>query len=251
MDLKKIEARFEEHLKSVDELIGFDKIILDVCISHIEDLNEKLKNGPFKIDNPHYLAENTLQVIKNIRTNNSLERNYKSMYNSCLVLQVSYFTSTINDIFKYVFHTLTTNDTLPKIEEDLKFTIQDIKILTLNPKANLGDLLLRKKDISFQNMESIISAFQKYFEISIQKNSQCNTIVLAQASKNAIVHSLAKADNSFFDQINSATPRDIKKQITLGEKIQYSNSELEFVKLSMLVFIGNLCDLIKDKYNIK
>lgn len=250
MNLKKIENRFEEQLESVDELIAFDKLILDFCIGHIESLNERLKNGPFSIENPSYLAENTLKAIKNIRENNSFQKHYQSIYNSCLVLQVSYFTSSINDIFKYTFHTLTTTNQLPDVQEDVAFSINDLKILTSNPESNLGDLLFRKKDISLDSIDVTIDIFKKYFGVIIKQDSQCNTITLAQASRNAIVHSLAIADEKFFNQIQDASPRDVKKQIELKDKLQYSKSELEFIKLSMLDFTSDLCGSIRNMYTI-
>ena len=61
--LSQIEELFDKHLRSVDDLISFDRIILDVCLNHIDGLNERLKGGPFKITNPSYLAEGTLKAI--------------------------------------------------------------------------------------------------------------------------------------------------------------------------------------------
>jgi len=52
MTIKKLEDRFDQHLRTVDELISFDRIILDLCINHIDNLNERLKRGPFDITNP-------------------------------------------------------------------------------------------------------------------------------------------------------------------------------------------------------
>lgn len=228
--LYEIEERFDQHLRTVDELISFDRIILDVCINHIDSLNERLKGGPFKITNPTYLVEGTLKAIKNVRSNDSLRTNYLSMFNSCLVLQVSYFTSIIDDIFKHTCYCL-------------NFT-QDRQDLDT-------EILKSKNDINFQNMLSTIKTYKKYLDIDIEKNSMCNTIILAQSSRHAIVHALGRADKKFIQQTNNATPRDIKHSFVLDEKIQFSSTELEFVKLAMQVFITELCDNIKRRYNVK
>lgn len=228
--LLKIEDRFDEHLRTVDELISFDKIILDLCINHIENLNERLKSGPFEINNPLYLAEGTLQTMKTVRENNSLRIKYLSMFNSCLVLQVSYFTSIVDDIFKHSIFKLNSLNQRPEL---------DIKMIK------------RNNDVNFQNMNSIMKTYKKYLDIEIKKDSICNTIILAQCSRHAIVHSLGFADQKFTNQINPARPRDIKPQIELNEKIQYSASELQFVKYAMEEFVSNLCDNIKEKHNIK
>lgn len=227
--LQKLEERFEEHLQSVDDLIAFDRTILDLCINHIEILNERLKKGPFDIKNPYFLAENTLSTIKNIRLNDSLRHNYLSMFNSCLVLQVSYFTSIIDDIFIHAIDRLNSHNQRPDL---------DWKILK------------QSNDVNFQNMNSILKTFKKYLEIDIARNSICNTIILAQCSRHAIVHSLGKADQKFINQINPAKPRDIKHIFSLDEKIQFTSSELQFVKFAMLEFVSSLCDNIKNKHNI-
>lgn len=230
MTLQKIEDRFEQNLRTVDELISFDRIILDVCINQISNLNDRLKAGPFKITNPMYLAENTLKAIKNVRENDSLRVNYLSMFNSCLVLQVSYFTSIIDDIFKHTSLCLYSDNKRP-----------DLNI----------DLLKQKNDINFQNMFSTIKTFKKYLDVEIERNSICNTIILAQSSRHAIVHSLGKADEKFITQTGTAKPRDIKHNFALDDKIQYTSSELEFVKMAMQEFIYILCNNIKNRYGIK
>jgi hypothetical protein len=228
--LQKIEETFDLHLRSVDELVSFDKIILDVCINHIDVLNERLKSGPFKITNPTYLAENTLKAIKNIRQNNSLQAKYLSMFNSCLVLQVSYFTSIIEDVFKHTTKKLHDSNLRP-----------DLDIETLK----------QKNDVNFQNMSSLIRTFKKYLNVEIERDSLCNTIILAQSSRHAIVHSLGIADQKFIVQINSAMPRDVKHGFVLGEKIQFSSSELNYIKLAMQIFVTNLCDKIKAAHQIE
>lgn len=228
--LQEIEERFDQHLRTVDELISFDRLILDVCIHHIESLNEQLKGVPFKIINPAYLAENALKTIKNVRNNDSLRTNYLSMFNSCLVLQVSYFTSIIDDIFKHTCYCLN----YAKDRQDLD-----------------PEILKSKNDINFQNMLSTIKAYKKYLDIDIEKTSIYNTIILAQSSRHAIVHSLGRADKKFLLQIKSALPRDIKVSFTLDEKIQFSSKELEFVKLAMQLFISSLCNKIKAKHKVK
>jgi hypothetical protein len=227
--LKQIENRFEQHLITVDELISFDRLILDVCIDRIDNLNTSLKNGPFNITNPTYLAESTLKAIKNVREHDSLRVNYLSMFNSCLVLQVSYFTSIVDDIFKHTCYCL-----------NFAHNRYDLDV----------EILKSKNDINFQNMASIIKTYKKYLNIEIERNTICNTIILAQSSRHAIVHSLGQIDQKFIDQTSNAKPRDIKKNISLNGKIQFTSSELNFVKIGMQEFTSNLCEMIKIKYRI-
>jgi hypothetical protein len=249
--LLEIEERFESQLKSIDELANFDRFVLDLCINHIETLNERLKNGPPQITNQTYLAENTLSTIKTIRQNDSLRIQYQSIFNSCLVLQVSYFTSTLHDIFRQAFQRLAETNKLPEIKDDLKLTFKELTDFSFNLTNNIGELILKKKEISFQDMQSICKAYKTYFDITIDKDQKCNTIILAQASRHAIVHALGKADEKFLRQISDAKPRDIKQNFSSNEDIKFSASELEFVKLAMLVFVQELREKFNSKYQLE
>lgn len=249
--LLEIEERFESQLKSIEELANFDRFVLDLCINHVESLNEKLKNGPFGITNPSYLAENTLKAIKSIRQNDSLRVQYQSIFNSCIVLQVSYFTSTLHDIFRYSFQTLAENKLLPEIKDDLKLSFKELTDMSFNLTNNIAEIILKKKEISFQDMQSICKAYKNYFDINIEKDQKCNTIILAQASRHAIVHALGKADEKFLRQIADAKPRDLKQTFIANEDIRFSASEIEFVRLAMLVFIQEIREKLATKYKIE
>lgn len=148
------------------------------------------------------------------------------MFNSCLVLQVSYFTSIIDDVFHH--------------------TIGRLNSHNQRPELNIN-LLKQNNDVNFQNMNSILKTFKKYLDIEIEKNSICNTIILAQSSRHAIVHSLGRADQKFINQTNSSKPRDIKQNFELDEKIQFTDSELGFVKYAMQEFVSKLCEKIIEK----
>jgi len=249
--LLEIEERFENQLKSIEELANFDRFILDFCINHIQSLNERLRTGPPEITNQYYLAENTLKSIKAIRENDSLRINYQSIFNSCLVLQVSYFTSTLNDLFKHAFQFLAERGLLPEIKDDLKLTFKELEDVSFNLTTNIADMILKKKEISFQDMQSICKVYKHYFDIDIEKDTQCNTIILAQASRHAIVHSLGKADERFLRQISAAYPRDLKQDFVLDQEIKFSSSELEFIKFAMLVFVKELREKFVIKYSIE
>lgn len=224
MALNKIVDELEKNLKSVDELINFDKIILDFSINQIDKLNEKLKNGPCKIDNPYLLAENTSKAIKNVRENNSLRIQYQSVFNSCLVLQVSYFTNALEEIFKYCLET--------------------------NYRDKFENIPPAKRDFNFQNIHSSKKAFEKSFSYKFQNSSKLNTIILALCSRHAIVHSLGKADQKFLNHTNPARPRDIKHEFELHQEIQYTPSELEFIRLSMIDFINDLSEDLTKKLGL-
>jgi len=225
--LQEIELLFERNLQSVDELIRFDKLVLDTCIDGLQRLNEKLKRGPFTINNPSYLAENTLKTIQNIRTNDSLTAKYLSMFNSCVVLQVSYFSSVLDDIFRH---------TAAGILADATQTALDFEALR------------RKNDTNFQNMQATTRAYKNFLNIDIKKDNLYNTIIIAQSARHAIVHALGLANETFIRQAELAKPRDIKHDFKLNQQLYFSVSELEYVKLAMLQFVSAICNTIKGRY---
>ena len=106
--------------------MNFDRIIIDHCLTSMETVNNGLKNLDFPITNPMYLLDNAIKSLKNIRQNNSLRIKYQSIFNSCLVLQVSYFSSIVTDIFRYVFNYLVMVNKLPKNDDSLKFSIDEL-----------------------------------------------------------------------------------------------------------------------------
>lgn len=226
--LHDIQNRFDLHIQTLDELIEFDRLILDLCITHIETLNTKLKSGPFHINNPGYLAEYALSAIRNVRENNSLRAKYQSVFNSCLVLQVAYFTSIIHDIFFYTVNRLITTNRLQYTQEELK----------------------KRNDINFQNMGSTIRTYKKYLLLEIVEDTVTNSIAVAQFCRHTIVHSLSIADQKFIENVYPLVPRDIKRNVALNEKIQFSTTELTFVKTAMKIFVTGLCERIYEQYNI-
>ena len=99
-------------------------------------------------------------------------------------------------------------------------------------------------------MQSVIRTFKRYLDIDIVKDQITNTITMAQASRHALVHSLGLVDEKFIVLADQAKPRDIKQSFALNDKISFSASELEFVKLAMQHFISRLCEEIKNRFNV-
>lgn len=224
--LIKIKDGFLKNSDSVKELMNFDRIILDFCIIHIDNLNKKLKN--LKIDNPYLLAENTLQVLRGIRENDSMRAQYESIYNQCLVLLVSHYTVMMEDFFKSSIDLLIieNKDNFTEMDDAIKISLNELKSLNFNLSGNFGDLLLKKKDISFQDMQSMNRAFRQYLGFSLPLDSTLNNIIFAQAARHSIVHSLANADDKFINQIRNVIPREIQPNIKRKDIIKMTSDEI-------------------------
>jgi len=249
--LLNLEKRLEKQLESVKDLSNFDRNITDFCTNHLEQLNSKYRSAPFNTTNQTYLCENTIKAIKNIRENDSLRIHYNTMHNQCIVLAVSFFTSAISDIFRYSVQKSSEAGTLPASNEDIKLSIKELQDLSFNLTDHIADIILKKKDISFQDMQSTFRAFDNYLNIKIPKNDPCNDVILAQASRHSIVHNQSIADDKFMNQIKNAIPRSIKKKFIPYEPFKYTASEIEFITYAMLVFVQDLIEKLKDNLKIE
>lgn len=214
--ISRIKDIFYRNLETVTELHNFDRVLLDLCIHHIDELNNRLKSAPFEIGNKLYLAENTVAVIKNIRNNDSLRPEYKHIFNSCLVLQVSYFTSALDDMFSL---------TLEKVT-----------------RKNIPDEI-KKYRPNFQNIHSVKKTFKKYLMIdidSIVPREIFNDILLVINARHNIVHCLGKVDMKFLNNTANAVPRKLKNNYRLNHQIQFVPNEINYVKTIFSDFINVL-----------
>ena len=245
-ELKKINQNFESQIDSVTELIQFDKQILDFCIHHLKTLNDRLKDGAPKINNPYYLADNSVMALESIEKNKSFTKHYSIIYNQCLVLLVSHFTLSIEKIFSTVLKHQYSNNELPKsAKNQIQLTLDEMDEVNQNPNL-LKKLLVAKKKLSFQNVANVIKSFENYLGIKIDKDQKLDDIKFAFECRHLIVHSISKADEKFVKNCNSIRNRSIKKAIYLDEEVRFTKSELEFVKYSMLLFMQELTEKLTE-----
>ena len=157
-----VAGRFDEHIVSVNRLIGFDRDVLDHAITNLRDLSDKLKKH-HKLDNPHLSVDNTLKQIENIREHDSLRSRYKTIVNQGLVLLVSYFASSIHDLFRLgVLTILEKEDDSDIFKSQIKVTLRELKDVNFEVKDIVPDLVIQSKNISFQDMQSIKRTFKEH-----------------------------------------------------------------------------------------
>ena len=224
----------------------FDHLILDVAIKQIGELNERLKKS-FKIENPRLLADKTLQVLKNIKDHQSFKEQYSAMFNQCVVLLVSYFGSSLKDIFtRCLSHGISTQDIENLRKEEIKINLAELKDISFDLSEKIGEIVTAKNDISFQDMQSIQKAFKTYFGYCPDKNKDIDNIIFSQACRHAIVHAGGEIDERLIKQLRAAPERNIKKTIGLNEKIEVNPEEIKEIGKSMTNYIKDLSNgLIK------
>jgi hypothetical protein len=162
------------------------------------------------------------------------------MYNQCVVLMVSYFASATRDLFIDHIADAVAAGNAKVLEEELRLTVEEYTSLDTDPARFVGAALADKKDMSFQDMQSIERGFRRYFDFSPPKDAVTNDIILAQACRNAIVHAGGTADDRLIRQLRSAAPRGIKPVITANEQIQFSPEEIDAVQSAMMEYLLRL-----------
>ena len=200
--------------------MSFDNILLDFCIVQIEQLNERIKNNnEIKITNVYFLPETTLKELKLIKQHESFKIQYESIYNQCLVLLVSYFTSTVKDLFRDVlqYYSDKKKESLKSINAELKFTFEELESYGFDLSKSVGNIIIKKKNLTFQD-----------------------NIILAQAARHAIVHSLSIADEKFMNQISQSQARTLKKNISMNDELKFSPNEIEVIMSDMREFLKRI-----------
>jgi hypothetical protein len=194
-----------------------------------------------------------LKELKGIHEHGSLKMSYNNMYNQCLVLSVSYFTSTIHSIFKEFIGYVCANkpEELKGEEEDFKITLKELKKRRFQLVEWMGDLIIQKKGITFQDMQSVQREFKTYFNIDLPRDNNTNNIIFALASRHLIVHALGVVEEKFLYQIrdtynknDKTVSRTIKIDLQKDKPLQFAPEEIIEIQKSMEAYIKTLMGML-------
>jgi hypothetical protein len=243
--MRAILDNFSQHVTDVDRLIAFDREVMHVAISAVEDLHLRLVEVK-KIDNEQMNGARTLQILRGIRDHGSLKPRYSLILNQAVVLLVSYFGSAVEDIFSFAVKSALRNGSSARLmKEDMKVTVAELLEVASSPDDAFVPLLIEKKDLSFQDMQAIHRAFRDYVNVEIEKDSIVHNIILAQACRHVIVHAGGEVTPRLIRQVSSATPRDLKTQIENDSLIQFSHDEVKTIAESMKTYLSVLVHKIE------
>lgn len=245
LSLNEVKNTFQKNIELVEDLLTFDELIQKVCLNSLR----KAKRGldKFSIDNPSFSVDKEISIIADIRSHGSLKSHYEIMYNQCVVLLVSYFASAVEDIFVAAF-TQKFNEKEIKCpeKEEIKFGLVELQDISQEINNKIGEMVIAKKEISFQNMQSIARAFNTYLGFEPEKDDDVNNIILSQACRHCIVHNGGMLNEKSTKQISSAIPRGIKEVLKKDDKIQFQPEEIEIISNSMLNYIDKLLKGLTD-----
>jgi hypothetical protein len=248
---KTVLENFESNVASVKNLMSFDSYVLEMAISSIEELHQRLKHGQ-GMENPQLNGERTLTMLRQFHSNASLKPKYQTIFNQGLVLLVSYFASAVHDLFKGALEISILNDTdSPALAEDLKITMRDLKEVDFDLQASFAGLFVRAKDISFQDMQSIGRAFKTYLQIEIVKDEVVNEIILGQACRHVIVHAGGLINKMLLRQVSGAKPRNLKPKLIEGELIHFTPEEVELVANKMCIYLQRLSTSVERTTGVR
>jgi len=240
---------FDENRDSVIRLLNFDKEVQQFAIKEVELLHDSLKKKQ-KIDNPHINGERALDQLRSIRNSPVLKARYETIYNQGVVLMVSYFGSAIGDVFRQASAIAFRNRSSRVMDAELKLSVSEIFASRDAGEGFIGDLLMQKDGISFQDMQSTHRAFKQFFSVEIQIDDVIRNIIVGQACRHAIVHDGATANVRTIKQIKNITPRTLKPNITVGEKIEFSIEEVVSLAKDMREYLTALVSKVEQALQV-
>jgi hypothetical protein len=221
---------FGNNVQSVHQLMQLDSLVLDLVVQHLEHLHERL-TAVHGSENSRLNVSNTLAMLRQIRTNDSLERYYREMLNQCNVLLVSYFASAAADIFRAGVTDAVKHGGRPaSLKREITIDLHDVREIGGDLVERSGELFLAThREINLQNMQSIAMAFRDYFGYQRKPDEISNDIVLSHACRHVIVHCAGVVDRKMIGQLRSATPRTLKVDVREGQRVQFSEEEIVVV----------------------
>ncbi|WP_169335092.1 hypothetical protein [Thiobacillus thioparus] len=238
--MRTILDNFTQHVADVNRLIEFDREVMHVAISAVEELHERLVNK-MGITNEQMNGGRALKILRGVRDNESLKPRFSLILNQAVVLLVSYFGSAVEDVFSSAMTaTLRDGGSSRLLKEDLKLTVGELIDAASSAEDALVALFIEKKDLSFQDMKAIHRAFRDYIGVEIDKDAVVNNIILAQACRHVIVHAGGEITPRLTRQVSEAFPRDIKAKLPNSSVVQFSQQEVQTIAESMMGYLSNL-----------
>jgi hypothetical protein len=235
---------FRKEIKMVDRLIQADRQIVDFCVESMKTANEKFKKS--QISNKNFLLDTSISQLEKIRDNESLKETYKIVLNQSIVLLVSYFTATLEKIFKTSCAIAVRQNAFNR-DSSMKVFLNDLILFSRNPESSIGDIILKRDDtISFQDMKSVYQTFNNYFGFAHEKDQDVNTVIMGQACRHIMVHAGGRVTEKLLNQVAEAQPRKIKHDIRINEEIEFSEEEIKILTTSMMSYLKRLTDGTKE-----
>lgn len=241
---------FRLNRQKVSDLLKFDQHLLSLVQTRLQGVQDAQNKANPPFNNPRHRVDTVLQFVTNIRQNNSLATHYDTIHNQGIVLLVSYFAAALHDLYRLTFtHILSTSPPKQLLTEDFKVTIGDLIALKSDDSFSpIADLYIDKKDLSFQDMQSIQRAFTELIEFAPKRCDRMNDIILAQACRHAIVHTGEVVNRRTDVQLTKAIPRTLKPILKEGMRIAFTESEVTTAAEAMQWYLTELTTYMDETH---
>lgn len=235
---------FEANLESVTRLSNFDGIVIDFVSASILKRDRYLKEALKSRETNYperFSGARIVKQLEKLRENEALRPEYSLIFNQCIVLLVSYFASSLHDLFRYFFQMRVESENAGKIlKEGLKVSFGQLQELDWDVKSNAADLFLTSQDISFQDMKSVYRSFNQWLGFGRERDVVTDRIIVAQAARHCIVHAGGVASERTIGQIRGCVCDDVLPGMETGSAIATSPSDISTVSQAMKTYIKEL-----------
>jgi hypothetical protein len=231
--------KFKQDMESVRSLARFDRIVVDTLHSQLSSLKALVDKHQPELKGIQRRLEPTCKLLSTVRDHSSTILSYRTIYNQCIVLQVSYFAAALEDVFVHFVGKCLRDGNADRIwHQDIKAKVKDVWDGREQIEACLAEQIISSSGISFQDMKSIRRAFRDFLGADDREKDECvNDIIIAQAARHAIVHSAAKVDRHLLNQVRNAIPRTLFPDIGKQNELAFSIPDIELVGNRMIQFL--------------
>jgi hypothetical protein len=231
---------FRTNVNAVDRLLDFDRTIIDVAVEGLQTLALELEQQ-HSLRRAATRIRNRATMLTNIKTADSLRPQYENIFNQCVVLLISYFTSAIHTLFRQgIVLALSKDVNVPVLSKELKFSWRTMAHDEGEREGVFADLLIAQQNISFQDMQSISRAFKEYLNVQLKRSIHMKNIILGQAARHVIVHAGSIIDKKMIRQVAGCIPRTLKEEPKLGDRLQFNPQEIRVLSESMIVYVNDV-----------
>jgi len=247
MDPSDILSSFARNRQQVRDLVNFDTTLTDLVVESLRGLNRRWRDhlaeahqmsGPTLEQHP-LSGGRQLQMFSNIRDHESLKPGFRAIHNLALVALVTFFSSACKGLFRALAEVSFRSGNQSFRTVPLKLTVGD-----LMNESDIGvvvcNALESSENLTFQDMKSINRAFAVVLGREIRRESHVNDIILAQASRHALVHADGNVDGKMLNQLRDASPRTLKPQLDLGVPLSFSPEEIEQAGEAMATYLASV-----------
>jgi hypothetical protein len=238
---------FSKNIEAVNQLADLDRGLIDQTIQQLKERDARLKTA--KVDNPRLLAGNTLTNLENIRRNDSLRPGFQAIVNQSAVLLASYFASGVSQIFRSAIAGALEHGPSKTLEQhELRFTVRDVKHMGGDIIDAIPDLIAEGPGMSFQDTKSIQRIFKDYLDIDIPRDEVTNDVSMELALRHVLVHNGGIVDRKCLRQTEESLPRTFRREIKLGQSINFNTEEVRAVAATMIEYVQRLANGCESRY---